>query len=93
VGARVVHEKPTHHASGNGKELRAILPADAAEMDKTYVGLVDQGGRRERVIRALGSEAPTGDLTQVGIHGFDQPIVCADIAVAPRYEPGRHILL
>ena len=54
MGARVIHQEAAHHVCGDRKEMRAVLPAHAPLVHEPQIRLVHEGGRRQRVVRALG---------------------------------------
>jgi hypothetical protein len=87
------HEDAAHQESGDCKELGAVLPAHAAEIHETHVGLMDESRRCQRVIAAFGPEAPARDPPQICVDRLHQPSVCGRIALAPRHEPLGHAFL
>lgn len=64
----MVHQDATHQASGDREELDAVLPAYAAEIYETHVGLMDESRRCQRVIAAFGPEAPARDTPKICVH-------------------------
>ena len=90
---RMVHQDATHQAGGDREELDAVLPAETAEIHQTQVGLVDESRGCQRVIAALGPEAPARDPPQIGVHGLDQATVCGRVSLTPRHEPRGDVIL
>ena len=59
AGPGVVDEDPTHDVGGGAEEVGAVLPLHSALIDQLQVGLVHEGGGRERVIGSfLAQERP-----------------------------------
>ena len=50
---RVIDQDPPHLMRRDRKELHAVLPADPPLIDELQVDLVDQRGRRQRMVRTL----------------------------------------
>ena len=51
--ARMVDQEPAHHLCPDGKKMISSLPLEAILIDQPQVGLVDQGGRLQGVVRTL----------------------------------------
>jgi len=49
----VLDQHPAHRLGGGHVEMRSVLPGDLLGADETEVGLVDQGGRLQRVVTPL----------------------------------------
>src|SRR5262245_29907668 len=72
VPTRMVHQDATHHACGDREELDAVLPAYAAEIHETHVGLMDERCGCQGMIAAFGTEASARDSPQICIHSLYQ---------------------
>jgi hypothetical protein len=59
--AGVFDKDATHHTSGHGQKVRAILPAHLADLDKAKIGLVDQGRRLQHVLGSLTGHVSAGE--------------------------------
>ena len=90
--ACMIDENLPHQSRGNREELCAVLPSHAAQVDEAQVRLVDESGRRQRVVGPLRAQSPARDPTQILVHNGDQPAVRGSIALAPRHEQPRHII-
>ena len=75
MGAGMIHQDLPHHARGNREEVRAVLPAHAAQVHQAQVRLVDEGGRSQGVVGPLRAQSPARDPTQILVHNCDQPAV------------------
>jgi hypothetical protein len=54
---------------------------------------MDESGWRERVIQPFGAQPPARNPTQILVHNSHEPAVCGSIALAPRHEQPRYILV
>src|SRR5262249_2561360 len=64
--AGVLDEDAAHGLGGGGEEVAAPLPVrPRARADQPQVGLVDQGGRLQRLARLLLSQALGGEAAQL----------------------------
>jgi hypothetical protein len=80
---RVVDEDATHHTSGHGEEVRAVLPRNRFSVDQPEVGLVDERGCLQAMSHALSGHAASRDLAQFLMHQRDQLLAGSHIAFSP----------
>ena len=74
---------------GDGEELRAVLPVNPPLIDELQIGLVDQGGGWERVIRPLPLQVAPRQAAQFRVDGVDQTAPRRLVTLAPGdEEPG-----
>ena len=78
---RIVDEDAAHQASGDGEEVRTVLPIDPALVDQLQVDLVDERGRLRRAVRPLAGEMACGNDVQLVVDERDEPVQC--LAAAP----------
>jgi len=72
VPPRVVDQDSAHHLRSDTEEVRTILPVDLALVEEPQIDLVNQRGRRQRVIDPLVSELPCRNPPKVLVHGREQ---------------------
>ena len=63
--------------------MRTILPRHGAGIDQTKVGLVNERGSLESVIRPFTADVMLGNPVELGMYERDQPLEGAFIAFAP----------
>src|SRR5258705_11675333 len=66
--------------------MRPILPLHPFVVHQAYVGLVDQGGRLEAVVRTLTAHVAMGQAAELCIDGRRQLAEGELVAVAPGAE-------
>ena len=69
--AGMIHKNLPHQARRNRKELCAILPSHAAQVDEAQVRLVHERGWSQRVVGPLRAQPPARDPTQILVHNSD----------------------
>ena len=87
--ARVVDEDATHHTSGHGEEMRAVLPRDRLPVDQTDIGFIDERRGLQAVPDALSRHAASRDLVQLLMNQRDQLLAGSHVAFAPSGEGAR----
>ena len=93
--AGMIHQDLPHHPRGNREELRAVLPAHAAQVHEAQVRLVDERCRSQRVVGPLRAQSPARDSTQIVVHdgrsgGYPRPDPPAPTPRAfPSHRRGR----
>ena len=85
-GASVIDEDPPHRARRHREEVGAILPLDAIEVDEPEVRLVDERCRLQCVTSALMSQVLPGQLTQLLIHQWQEPVEGCAFPISPREQ-------
>jgi hypothetical protein len=70
----VIDEHAAHHARGHREEVRAVLPAHAAQLHKAEVRLVDESGGLQGVSRPLAVHLAAGEALEFFVHDGKQPL-------------------
>ena len=83
--ARIIHENAAHQLRSYGKEVGAVLPVGVALDNHFQIGLVDQRGRLQGMVRALRAQTLLGYAMEFVVNQGDQPGGSCLIAV-------RHLL-
>ena len=78
----MVHENAPHDASGNGQEMRAVLPGNIG-IDQAQVGFIDERRRLQAVPGTLSGHAPSRDLLKLPLYKRDQSVEGSRIALTP----------
>ena len=81
--SRVVHEDVAHHPGTDRKEMRAVVPRHALDVDQAEVRLVDQRRRLEAVPRVLASRVSPGDLVEFPMYERNQLLQGPLVALPP----------
>ena len=81
--ARRIDQNPAHLSGRHRKEVRAVLPLDPVDIDEPQIRLVDQGGRLQRVSRALAVHVPLRQPPQFLVNERRQLVERLLIALAP----------
>ncbi len=63
--AGMIDEDAAHERRGDGKEMSAVLPADAALVDQLLIRLVNESSRLQSMVAALRLERPRGQTAQL----------------------------
>src|SRR6476660_2669907 len=79
----MVDQDPSHHFRGEAEELRAVLPVNVFLIDQPEVSLVDQGGRLQRVIGKLLTQAINRDSPQFLVNERQHLVERGLVAIAP----------
>ena len=86
VPARVIHEEPPHHLTRHAIEMCAVSPVDTSLIDQFQVGLMDQCGGLECMVRAFPLQLARGNAAQLGVDERRQSIERVPIAPGPGLE-------
>jgi len=78
--SRVVDQDPAHGLRRHGEEVCTVLPLHARLVDESDPGLVHQCRTLQRVIAALGREAPSRERSQLVVELGEQLVVRGGIA-------------
>jgi len=89
----VVDEDASHQIRGNREKVCAVLPTDAPLVYQPQIGLVDQRGRRKRMVVALAAQVGARDRAQFVVDGVDQLAARGFISVAPRHQQIRYVAI
>ena len=90
--ARMVGQDAPHHHCRQAHELRAVPPIDALLVDEPEVGLVDERGGLERVVRAFAPHVCAGEPAQLGVDEGKELLVGGPVALAPVDEEPRDVV-
>ena len=71
-GAGVIDQDAAHQLGRHREEVRTVLPHGAPLIDETEIGLVHEGRRLQRVVRALAPKAQGGAPPQLAVDGGHQ---------------------
>ena len=82
----------THQAGGHGKEVGAILPLNAPDINQLEVDLVDERGGLKYVVRALRGHVPPGDALELAVHKREQFLDSPVVPRSPFDEQRGHAL-
>jgi hypothetical protein len=66
--------------------VRAVLPLNAALVDESEVGFVDEGRRLERVVDTLGSKVAIRHPLELSVDGVDELVERLLVPIAPAFE-------
>jgi hypothetical protein len=91
VAPRVVDQDSAHHLRGDTEEVPTMLPVDVALVEEPQIDLVNECGRRQRVIDALVSQLARGNLTELLVHDRQQLVESGLRAATPLPQERRHI--
>ena len=87
--ARVIQQHAPHHLRGDGKELRATLPARILLIGETQPRLMHERGRLKRVSRVLAPQHELRLAAKLRVHEPDERVARLNVASTPRaQEPG-----
>ena len=87
--ARVIHQNITHHARGNGEELRATLPVDGANRFDLEIKLVDQRRGLQSVLAALAPDIRAGQASKFTVNRCGEACKSLRIAIVPLLQQLR----
>ena len=79
----MVHENAPHDASGNGQEMRAVLPRNIFGIDQPQVGFIDERRRLKAVPGTLSCHAPSRDLVKLPLYERNQSVEGGRVALTP----------
>jgi hypothetical protein len=79
----VVHQDAPHDASGDGKEVRAIVPCHLFRIDQTEIRLVDERRGLQAVIRTLVPDVSLRDSMELCVHERNQSLQGILVALSP----------
>src|SRR5580698_1834527 len=92
LAARVFDEDSSHGLGRRGKEVPTPFPLPRlGNLDQPQIGLMDQGGRVERLARPLLSHSLRGQLAQFVIDQRQQFLGPGPITPMDRREYGRYV--
>src|SRR5690606_34601387 len=86
TAARVLDQDPAHDPAGDRQEMTAIAEARAVLPGELEEGLVDDGGRLQRVAGALAAHGAAGDAPQLRVELAEEPLERGGVAGAPGVE-------
>ena len=78
-----IDEHAAHHLGGDGEEVNAVLPVEAAEIGEAHVGLMDEGGGLEGMVGALAGHVVAGEAAQFGVDNGRKPIEGGLVSASP----------
>ncbi len=82
----MVDQDPPHRLRGDREEVPAVLPLDSGLVDQPEVGLVDERGRLQRLVRPFAAELAPGDRAQLAVDPRHQALGRAVLAARPGLE-------
>jgi hypothetical protein len=80
---RAVDQKAAHRLGRDGKEMRAVLPANISLIDEAQIRLVNERRRLERVVGAFAPARARRDPAQFPVHERNQGIEGVAVALLP----------
>jgi hypothetical protein len=87
---RMIHENVPHHTSGDGEEVRAIVPCHGFRIDQPEIRLVDERRGLQAVIRPLVPDVPLRDSMELCVNERNQPLQGVVVALPPfQKQPGN----
>src|SRR6478609_3887356 len=82
----MVHEDVPHDASGNGQEMRPVLPPDVFGIDQPQVDFIDERSRLKAVPGTLSCHAPSRDLVELALYERNQLVEGGRVPLTPFQE-------
>jgi hypothetical protein len=79
----MVHENAAHHASGDGEEVRSVVPLDCLPVHQTHIRLVNKRRRLEAMTSGLSCHAASRDSVKFLMDERDQSLEGPLVASSP----------
>ena len=89
---RMIDEDAAHGLCGDTEEVRPVLPAHVALFDQLQERFVDEGGRLQRVVRALPPEIPGGLTAELAMDERHQVLQGVRLASAEIVEQAGDVV-
>ena len=85
-------KKATHGLRRDAEEVGPVAPMYVPLIDELEVGLVDQGGRCQRLICVFAAEVGLGEPLQLDIQDLDEFAFRRPVPLAPGHEEPSDIV-
>lgn len=90
--ACVVDQDPPHDGRGRAEEFVAMACAETILISEPKPGLVDERGGLKRGVRALGSDEPVRDASQLCVHDREELIEGSPIPIGDGLQEPRDVV-
>jgi hypothetical protein len=87
----VIDKDAAHQVRGDRKEVGAVLPLNPPLIDELQIRLVNQGGRRQRVIGPFALEIAARQPAQFRVNGVNETAPRSLVAFAPGHQETGYI--
>ena len=79
----MVHENAPHDTSGNGQEMRPVLPRNVFCVDQAQIGFIDERRCLKTVPGTLSCHAPSRDLVKLLLYERNQSVEGGRVTPTP----------